>query len=569
MARRTEKLSNAEYCERIFSLYNEKISVLEPYVNQRTKILHRCNLHNFEWKANTRQMMDGHNGCTYCRREKFSESMKDTLDSLKEKIFYKYGNEYEVLSDKYIDHKHKMLFRHNLKDGSSHTLISLPGRILTENSGCPVCSGMQISKGYNDIATIDPEIASWFLNEEETFIYGKCSNVKVDFKCPDCGHIVHKLINQVSKDRDVRCPICKDGISYPNKFIFNSMLQIEDKLDFLEREFRPEWCVFTYKYKLRRGIYDIYFGINGNKYIIEMDGGFHGKDNNLSGQSAEDSKYIDKEKDRLAIENNIKIIRIDCDYGFNDKFDYVKNNILCSDLNNILPLNLIDFVYANVKSQKSLLFETCNLWNNGYKASEIINELNIPECSVSTYLKTGQKYGLCGDYSARNSYIRSQGRKVVCLNTNETFDTVKDAERYYKVDGVGNCCDGKTYSAGKHKISHERLFWLYYEDYIKMSENDVLEYIENKYKIANDTNIFGRKVICLTTDKIFVSVMDASRFYKVVETGIRKCCKGDINTSGKLEDGTRLKWMYYDDYIKLNSDIECGNRMNTVAFFME
>jgi hypothetical protein len=286
-----------------------------------------------------------------------------------------------------------------------------------------------------------------------------------------------------------------------------------------------------------------------------MDGGFHDKYNAMNGQTAEDSNFIDSEKDRIAEEHDIRVIRIDCNYmGFNDRFEYVKNNILNSELKYLLPLHLIDFLDANIKSQKSLLIEACNLWNKGYKASEIIKELNLPDCSVSTYLKAGQKCGLCNDYSARNSNIRSQGRKVICLNTGEVFETIKDAENFYKVDGIGNCCDGKTYSAGKHKVTHERLFWLYYENYEKMTQEEIDEYIKTKNRIANETNLLGRKVVCLTTNKIFVSVMDASRYYKIQEVGIRKCCKGDIKTSGKLNDGTKLEWIYYDDYLKLNNN---------------
>ena len=57
-----KRLTDEEYKQRIFKLYGNDITVLEPYVNQRTKILHRCNIHNYEWKARTRQMAEGHNG---------------------------------------------------------------------------------------------------------------------------------------------------------------------------------------------------------------------------------------------------------------------------------------------------------------------------------------------------------------------------------------------------------------------------------------------------------------------------------------------------------------------------
>ena len=546
-------LTQEEYCKRIYDLYGDDITVLGTYKRTGTKLLHRCNIHNYEWETLPKTLLSGINSCKYCSGRMRSNGKRASLDDLKEKIKMTYGDEYEVLDDEYVDSKQKMRFMHRPKGDKPHIVISSPSRILHTKTGCPVCSGMQISKGYNDIATTDKEIAVLFLNEEDTYKYGRCSNVKADFKCPTCGCVVHKSINQVSKDREIRCPICKDGISYPNKFIFNILLQIEDKLDFLKREYCPKWCRFEYQGKKRKGIYDIYFGINGKKYLIEMDGGLHFKYNNMNGQTVEDSKFIDSEKDRLALENGTQLIRINCNYkGFEDRYEYVRDNILSSVLGTILPISLVDFDNANVKSQTSLFLETCRLWNEGYKVQEIIDELKITKCLASSYLNTGNKYGLCKNYSPIESNHRSNGIKVICVNTKEIFDTVLDASKHYNIDGSGikDCCDNSVFSAGKHKETKDRLFWMYYEDYIKMTPEDIENYYKEKQKFADENNIYGRKVVCLTTKIGFLSVMSAARHYKICETGIRKCCKGEIETSGKLEDGTRLKWMYYDDFIK-------------------
>ena len=76
-----KRLTDEEYKQRIFKLYGNDITVLEPYVNQRTKILHRCNIHNYEWKARTRQMAEGHNGCKYCSSEKRSKGFSSMIIS--------------------------------------------------------------------------------------------------------------------------------------------------------------------------------------------------------------------------------------------------------------------------------------------------------------------------------------------------------------------------------------------------------------------------------------------------------------------------------------------------------
>ena len=69
-----------------------------------------------------------------------------------------------------------------------------------------------------------------------------------------------------------------------------------------------------------------------------------------------------------------------------------------------------------------------------------------------------------------NRYGRQQ--KVICLNTNEVFNTVTQANNKYKLGNgqIAGVCKGKNKSAGKHPVTGEKLKWMYYEDY------------ENKYE---------------------------------------------------------------------------------------
>ena len=56
-------------------------------------------------------------------------------------------------------------------------------------------------------------------------------------------------------------------------------------------------------------------------------------------------------------------------------------------------------------------------------------------------------------------------KKVICITTNKTFDSVKEAADFYRIKGNGNsicyCCKGKYKSAGKHPITGEKLVWEY------------------------------------------------------------------------------------------------------------
>ena len=87
---------------------------------------------------------------------------------------------------------------------------------------------------------------------------------------------------------------------------------------------------------------------------------------------------------------------------------------------------------------------------------------------------------------------------------------------------------------------------------------------ETKNKISkNHANVSGknnpraRKIICITTGKIFDTIKEASEYYNVDRSFITACCvgykmnKGEkkiIKSAGKLPDGTPLVWKYLSDY---------------------
>lgn len=64
-------------------------------------------------------------------------------------------------------------------------------------------------------------------------------------------------------------------------------------------------------------------------------------------------------------------------------------------------------------------------------------------------------------------------------------------------------------------------------------------------------------MICITTNKVFNSISEAGKFYGMGKSNhISDVCKGKRKTLGKTSDGTPLKWMYYEDYLKLNNKKE-------------
>ena len=61
-----------------------------------------------------------------------------------------------------------------------------------------------------------------------------------------------------------------------------------------------------------------------------------------------------------------------------------------------------------------------------------------------------------------------------------------------------------------------------------------------------------RKNICVTTGKVFNTIKEGADEYNFKNVGrISAACKLKREYAGKLSDGTPLKWMYYEDFLKL------------------
>lgn len=73
---------------------------------------------------------------------------------------------------------------------------------------------------------------------------------------------------------------------------------------------------------------------------------------------------------------------------------------------------------------------------------------------------------------ARQGKDNGNSKRVICLETNEIFDTISKAKAWSNASAIGQCCLGNVKYSGKHPETGEKLHWMYYEDYIKLQENN-------------------------------------------------------------------------------------------------
>lgn len=329
---------------------------------------------------------------------------------------------------------------YSLKDKQYKDELWIREDHLLHGVGCSCCGkGNQITiKGINDIATTHPWMIKYFVNVEDCYKYRYSSEEIVLCKCPQCGYEKEMDIFNLYKN-GFSCSQCCDGISYPEKFMFNLLKQLN--IEF-ETEYSPDWI------KPKR--YDFY--IPSKNLIIEMDGAFHKNDNSMSNQTKEQSKDIDNYKDKLAEEHGLKVIRIDCNYGnVIKRFKYIKKNII-KELHNIFNLNDINWINIDGLCQKSLVKEVCDFWkihnninNENITTSEISKIFKIDISIIVSYLKKGTELDWCIynpkeemiKNGIRNGKRKSKAIKVFNDFISYTFNSYTELEKLsVKILGV-------------------------------------------------------------------------------------------------------------------------------------
>ena len=179
--------------------------------------------------------------------------------------------------------------------------------------GCPICSGQKLVAGVNDLATVNPRLASEWDYDNNTLAPSEVSarnNIKAAWICSVCGHRWTSLISV--RNRGSGCPQCQKSFqtSLPERIIYF----------YVKQAFPDAVNGFVVKYKKKIRTIDIL--IPTLKLAIEYDGSrWH-----------EDS-IDDIEKTQLLQKAGLRLIRVrelDCpeinDGSFHIKAEYSKRS---------------------------------------------------------------------------------------------------------------------------------------------------------------------------------------------------------------------------------------------------
>ena len=479
-----------------------------------------------------------------CGRESEQKmSKKFTTEDFRQKLNVQHRGDFEVLGD-YVNGRTKILIRHKC----GYEFHTRPDYIshVEYGKGCPVCSN-----NYNSVAKrlkqkdanlwiTHPNIANLLQYPNDGYDVISGSRKLLHWVCPDCGHIQKRKVHTLLSNGFI-CEVCGDGFSKPEKFIRSLLIQLGVNFE-TQKSF--EWS------QNRR--YDFYF----DGILCEVHGLQHYEHGFqcVGARSLDDEIKNDILKQELAYHNgftNDTYIVLDCRKS---QKEWIKNSVLNSRLANIYDLSKVDWNKCEKDCLSSFAIKICKLWNDGYSSTEIKEKLNISKKSsiVSKYLNMCNDLGLC-IYNPSESRKDASRHKIVCLNTNEVFNSIKEAEDIYNIKNISGCCIGQIKSAGKHPKTKESLVWRYYEDYINMSQDDIKMALDVKSKKL-------RKVICLNNMKVFDSLVDGAIYAGLKNaSSISACFRNEQKYAGRHPDtGELLRWMPYDKYLKSTASLEVG-----------
>lgn len=175
------------------------------------------------------------------------------------------------------------------------------------------------------------------------------------------------------------------------------------------------------------------------------------------------------------------------------------------------------------------------------KLSEVLMSHDVSnetkqKISEKAKLRVGELNPFYGKHHSEETKERNRQLHLGKRHTEESRKKMSESRK-------GKYCGENSPMYGKHHTEETKE---------KISKNHAFKgkkRPEHSEKMKGKNNPKARAVICLTTGKIFDTATEATLCYKINQSGVVDCCKGRQKSAGKLPDGTKLVWMYLDDFL--------------------
>lgn len=232
----------------------------------------------------------------------------------------------------------------------------------------------------------DPDFAAWFVDPSIPLLRSRGCHDKADFYCQRCGKIVRgKSISNVHKRRQVPCPYCANGVSYPERYMIALLEQL--RVPFVHQH----TVRFTRDGHNRNYKYDFYDP--ERQLVIETHGQQHmepGAFERLGGQTLEMIQQNDAEKEHYATRVlDLKYVALDCRRS---DPNWIRREVI--NKLSFYPLESVDWYTVQVSASKSLILQLISLSKQGYTQKQIGEIVHMSPSTISVKLQKAIRDGL-------------------------------------------------------------------------------------------------------------------------------------------------------------------------------
>ena len=321
---------------------------------------------------------------------------------------------------------------------------------LNGGKGCNVCcpAPRKAVLGRNTIWDKARWMCDLGVSEEDAKKNTFSSGQKIEVTCPYCGRKKKCRINHIYRNKSIGC-ICGDGVSYPEKFIYSVLEQLNIKF---KTQYSPKWLNSKQKYD---------FYLSDYNTIIETHGEQHYRYTGFN-RTLEEEQKNDKIKEELALNNGIKnYIVIDCRKS---EINWIKEQILNSELANMFNLSNINWEECHKFACSNLVKVICDYWHkhreiNGedITTKDVGEVFGLSRSAIRIYLKQGNELNWC-NYNGKEENKRSgkvnggQNKQLIyCPELNRIFTSIADAKKELKINhsGISKVLTGERNYCGK------------------------------------------------------------------------------------------------------------------------
>jgi len=146
----TPKKSTEEFKKEVYDLVKDEYTVIGIYKKNNIPIMMRHNICGHEYLVRPKDFLHNYQRCPDCYNKKLRSLQKSYSDEeFREKLYEKYGNKFEILSE-YKGSMKKILV--NSTECKHEPWWSRPDELLYGISNCPKCAiEKKTSKGENEL----------------------------------------------------------------------------------------------------------------------------------------------------------------------------------------------------------------------------------------------------------------------------------------------------------------------------------------------------------------------------------------------------------------------------------